>query len=60
MKGGHTEKWEVICLQEIANLSGLPGDRVPLREPFVSCEDHNSEPTMVIRHKSTQYLGRRL
>lgn len=33
VKGGHTQTWEVICLQEIANLSGLPGDKVPLREP---------------------------
>lgn len=32
-KEGHTEEWEVICLQEIANFSGLPGDRVPLWEP---------------------------
>lgn len=29
-KEGPTEEWEVICLREIANLSGLPGDRVSL------------------------------
>lgn len=32
-KERHTEEWKVICLQEIANLSGLPGDKVPLWEP---------------------------
>lgn len=30
---GHTEEWGINCLQEIANLSWLPGDRVPLWEP---------------------------
>ena len=33
VKEGRTEEWEVICLQEIANLSGLPEDRAPLWEP---------------------------
>ena len=30
---GHTKEWGINCLREIANLSGLPGDRVPLWEP---------------------------
>jgi len=31
---GHTERQEVICLENIANFSGLPEYKFPLWEPW--------------------------
>lgn len=47
-KGGERrtrmEEWKVICEQEIAYLSVLPGDMVPLYVPMASCSvDNDSE-----------------